>query len=126
MRQHKSHAWGLVGVVSDYFEVLMGNFIYSLRMKELEEISGFVTAINAFLKILNNLKIKCNKMSPKEKIHGSNYITSSTCRRNKDSDGKRKKTRRRKHEEEKKEMEDRGWTLKDLDLEATEPGYRLH
>ena len=78
------------------------------------------------LRRLMNLKIKCNKMSPKEKIHGSNYITSSTCRRNKDSDGKRKKTRRRKHEEEKKKMEDRGWTLKDLDLEATEPGYRLH
>lgn len=44
MRQHKLHAWDLVGVVADCFEVLLGSFIYSLKMKDLEELSAFVTA----------------------------------------------------------------------------------
>lgn len=73
-----------------------------------------------------NLKIKCNKMSLKQKRYGFSYKIFSICGRNKDLDGKRKKIRRRKYYEKKKKMEDRGWIFKDFDLEVTEFGYRLY
>lgn len=49
LRQHKLHAWDLVGVVADLFEVLLGSFIYRLKMKDLEELSAFVTTTNSVL-----------------------------------------------------------------------------
>lgn len=50
MRQHANNAMDLVGSVGDCLDVLMGCGLHSLKMKDLKEISDFVTTIESALK----------------------------------------------------------------------------